>query len=239
MMARERLRDVAKADRTPARRELAAALAGRDQAKKALADAQDAIAPTKQIVSEAERVLAQSIAALDETKHQVAQRIIQSVQAGNRPEQNESLRDACIRKLDAENQLAAAQSALAGLEASIDEHQYAIEQADKKVNEAALAVIVAEVELPHVIKELQAAHARWCTLHARLYWLLNRDLTGDYDPDSAYPRHLDRMMRGGPSVEALRATWQLDNVQLRQHFARWDQCLRALSTDPDTPLPRT
>jgi hypothetical protein len=35
------------------------------------------------------------------------------------------------------------------------------------VNEAALAVIVAEVELLHLIEELQAAHARWCTLHAR------------------------------------------------------------------------
>jgi hypothetical protein len=46
----------------------------------------------------------------------VAQRIVQSVQAGNKPEQDESLRDACIRKLDAENQLAAAKSALAGLE---------------------------------------------------------------------------------------------------------------------------
>jgi hypothetical protein len=134
------------------------------------------------------RVLAQALSALDETKDQVAQRIVQSV---------ESLRDACIRQLDAENQLAAAQSALARLEASIDEHQYAIEQADEQVNEAALAVIAAEVELPHLIEELQAAHARWCALHARLYWPLNRDLTGDYDPDSAYPRHSDRMMRVG------------------------------------------
>jgi hypothetical protein len=159
------------------------------------------------------------------------------VQAGTKPEQNENLRDACIRKLDAENQLAAAQSALARLEASIDEHEYAIEQADKQVNEAALAVIVAEVELPHLIGELQAAHARWCALHARLYWLLDHDLTGDYDPDSAYPRHLDRMMRGGPSVQALPATWLLDNGQLSQQFARWDQCLRALSSDADTPLP--
>jgi hypothetical protein len=167
----------------------------------------------------------------------VAQRIIQSVQAGNKPEQNENLREACIRKLDAENQLAAAQSALAGLETSIDEHQYAIEQADKQVNEAALAVIAAEVDLPHLIEELQAAHARWCTLHAQLYWLLNRDLTGDYDPNSAYPRHSDRMMRGGPSVKALCATWQLGNVQLSKHFALSDQYLRALSTDPDTPLP--
>jgi hypothetical protein len=69
MMARERLRDVARAERTPARRELAAALA-----KKALADAQDAIAPTKQIVTEAERVLEQALSALDLTKQQVAQR---------------------------------------------------------------------------------------------------------------------------------------------------------------------
>jgi hypothetical protein len=144
---------------------------------------------------------------------------------------------ACIRKLDAENQLAAAKSALAGLEASIDEHQYAIEQADKQVNEAALAVIAAEVDRPHLIEELQAAHARWCSLHARLYCLLDQDLTGDYDPDSAYPRHSDRMMRGGPSVEALRATWHLDNERLSQHFARWDRCLRALSSDAETPLP--
>ena len=237
MIARERLREVAKAGPTPARRELAAALARRDQAKKALADAQDAIAPTKQIVTEAERVLAQAVAALDETKHQVAQRIVQSVQTGNKPEQDESLRAACVRKLDSENQLAAAQSALARLEASIDEHEYAIEQADKQVNEAALAVIVAEVDRPHLIEELHKAHARWCTLHAQLYWLLNRDLTGDYDPDSAYPRHLDRMMRGGPSVQALPATWLLDNGQLSQQFARWDQCLRALSNDADAPLP--
>jgi hypothetical protein len=160
MVARERLREVAKADPTPARRELAAVLARRDQAKKALADAQDAIAPTKQIVTEAEVVLAQALSALDETKHQVAQRIVQSVQAGTKPEQDERLRDACIRKLDAENQLAAAKSALARLEASIEEHQYEIEQADKQVNEAALAVIAAEVGLPHLIEELQAAHAR-------------------------------------------------------------------------------
>jgi hypothetical protein len=91
----------------------------------------------------------------------------------------------------------AAKSALVRLETSIDEHPYEIDQADKQVNEAALTVIVAEVELPHLIEELQAAHARWCALHARLYWLLNHDLTGDYDPDSAYPRHSDRMMRVG------------------------------------------
>jgi hypothetical protein len=38
-------------------------------------------------------------------------------------------------------------------------------------------------------------------------------------------------------VKALRATWQLDNVQLSQHFALWDQCVQALSNDADTPLP--
>jgi hypothetical protein len=74
-------------------------------------------------------------------------------------------------------------------------------------------------------------------LHARLYWLLNRDLTGDYDPNSAYPRHSDRMMRGGPTVKVLCATWQLDNVQLSKHFAVCDQCSRALSSDADAPLP--
>jgi hypothetical protein len=58
----------------------------------------------------------------------------------------------------------------ARLEDSIDEHQHAIEQADKRVKEAALAVIAAEVELPQLIEELQAVHARWCTLHAQLYW---------------------------------------------------------------------
>ena len=160
MMARERPRDVAKADRTPPRRELVAVLARRDQAAKELADTQDAIAPAKRIVAEAERVLAQAVSALDETKQQVAQRTAQALTAGNKPEQDESLRDACIRKLDAENQLAAAKSALARLEASIEEHQYEIEQADKQVNEAALAVIAAEVGLPHLIEELQAAHAR-------------------------------------------------------------------------------
>jgi hypothetical protein len=71
---------------------------------------------------------------------------------------------------------------------------------------------------------------------ARLYWLLNHDLTGDYDPDSAYPRHSDRMMRGGPSVETLRATWQLDNARQSKQLALWDQYLQALSSDGDTPL---
>jgi hypothetical protein len=216
---------------------LAAAIAQRDQAAKELADTRDAITPAKQIVAEAERVLAQAASALDEIKQQVAQRTAQALTAGNKPEQDQSLREACVRQLDAKSQLAAAQSALTQLETSIDEHQYVIEQANKQANEAALAVIAAEVDRPRLIEELHAAHARWCTLHARLYWLLNRDLTGDFDPQSAYPRHSDRMMRGGPSVEALRATWQGANVQLRQQFAMWDQCLRALSTDPDTPLP--
>jgi hypothetical protein len=136
----------------------------------------------------------------------VAQRTAQALTAGNKPEQDESLRDACIRKLDCENQLAAAQSALAQLETSIDEHQYVIAQANKQANEAALAVIAAEVDRPRLIEELQAAHARWGTLHAQLYWMLQHDLTGDYDADSAYPRHLDRMMRGGPSSRCLLRT---------------------------------
>jgi hypothetical protein len=67
-------------------------------------------------------------------------------------------------------------------------------------------VIAAEVDKPRLIEELHAAHARWCALHAQLYWMLEHDLTGDFDPNSGYPNHLDRMRRGGPSVEALRAT---------------------------------
>jgi hypothetical protein len=60
-------------------------------------------------------------------------------------------------------------------------------------------------------------------LHAQLYWLLNHDLTADFDPDSGYPNHLDRMRRGGPSVEVLRATWHLDNAR---QLALWDQCVQ-------------
>jgi hypothetical protein len=122
---------------------LAAVIARRDQATKELADTRDAIARAKQIVAEAERVLAQAASALDETKHEVAQRTAQALTAGNKPEQDESLRDACIRQLDAESQLAAAQSALAQLETAIEEHQYVIAQADKQASEGALAVIAA------------------------------------------------------------------------------------------------
>jgi hypothetical protein len=152
MIARERPRDVAKADRTSARRELAAVLARRDQAAKELADTQDAIGRAKQIVTESERVLAQAISALDETKQRVAQRTAQALTAGNTPAQDESLREVCVRQLDAESQLAAAQSALAQLEASIEEHQYVIEQTNKQANEAALAVIAAEVDRPRLIE---------------------------------------------------------------------------------------
>jgi hypothetical protein len=237
MIARERLCDVAKADRTSSRRELAAAIAQRDEAAKNLADTHDAIARAKQVVTKADRVLAQAAAALDLTKQQVAQGTAQALTAGNKPVPDESLREACIRQLDAESQLAAAKSALEQLQASIDEHQYEIEQANKQANEAALAVIAAEVDRPRLIEELRAAHARWCTLHAQLYWLLNHDLTGDYDPQSAYPNHLDRMRRGGPSVEALRATWHLDSARQSKQLALWDQCVQALSSDADTPLP--
>jgi hypothetical protein len=216
---------------------LAAGIAQRDQAKKELANTQNAIAPAKQIVTEAERALAQALSALDETKHQVAQRIVQASTAANKPEQDNSLREACVRQLDAENQLAAAQSALAQLEASIDENQCTIEQANKRANEAALAVIAAEVDKARLIEELHAAHARWGALHAQLYWLLQHDLTGDFDPNSGYPNHLDRMRRDGPSVEALRATGHLDNARQSKQLALWDQCVQALSSDAETPLP--
>ena len=159
MTARVRVREAANGDRSPPRRELAAIIAQRDQAAKELADTRDAIARAKQIVAEAERVLAQAASALDETKHEVAQRTAQALTAGNKPEQDESLRDACIRQLDAESQLAAAQSALAQLETSIEAHQYVIAQANKQANEAALAVIAAEVDKPRLIEELHAAHA--------------------------------------------------------------------------------
>jgi hypothetical protein len=163
--------------------------------------------------------------------------VAQALAVGNKPEQDQSLREACIRQLDAESQLAAAQSALAQLEASIDERQHTIEQANKQANEAALAVIAAEVDRPRLIEDLHAAHARWCALHAQLYWLLNHDLTGDFDPDSAYPHHLDRMRRGGPSVEALRSTWHLDSARQSKQLALWDQYLQALSSDAETSLP--
>jgi hypothetical protein len=153
------VRDVAKADRTSARRELAAVLARRDRAAKELADTHDAIGRAKQIVTEAECALAQAASALDECRHEVAQRTAQALTAGNKPEQDQSLRDACIRQLNAESQLAAAKSALAQLEASIDEHQHAIKQANKRANEAALAVIAAEVDKARLIEELHAAHA--------------------------------------------------------------------------------
>jgi hypothetical protein len=121
--------------------------------------------------------------------------------------------------------------------ASIEEHQYTIEQANKQANEAALAVIAAEVDKPRLIEELHAAYARWGTLHAQLYWMLQHDLTGDFDPNSAYPNHLDRIRRDGPSVEALRSTWHLDNVRQNKQLALWDQCVQALSSDAEAPLP--
>jgi hypothetical protein len=167
MIARARLRDAANGDRTPARRELAAVIAQRDQATKELADTRAAIARAKQIVTEAEHGLAQAASALDETKHEVGKRVAQALTAGNKPEQDNSLREACIRQLDAESQLAAAQSALAQLETSIEKHQYVIARANKQANEAALAVIAAEVDKPRLIEELHAAHARWCALHAQ------------------------------------------------------------------------
>jgi hypothetical protein len=45
------------------------------------------------------------------------------------------------------------------------------------------------------------------------------------------------MRRGGPSAAALRATWQLDGVRQSKQRALWDQCVQALSSDADTPLP--
>jgi hypothetical protein len=236
MVARARLREAANGDRSPPRRELAAIIAQRDQAAKELADTHAAIARAKQIVTEAEHGLAQAASALDETKQQVAQRTAQALTAGSKPEQDNSLRDACIRQLDDESQLAVAQSALAQLETSIEAHQYVIAQANKQANEAALDVIAAEVDRPRLIEELHAAHARWCALHAQLYWMLQHDLTGDFDPNSAYPNHLDRMRRDGPSVEALRATWHLDNARQSKQLALWDQCVQALSSNAETPL---
>ena len=43
---------------------------------------------------------------------------------------------------------------------------------DVMADEAALAVIIAEVGKPRLIEELHAAHARWGA-HAQLYWLLD------------------------------------------------------------------
>jgi hypothetical protein len=202
-----------------------------------LADTHNAIERTHRIVHDAEAVVEQASADLETAKSQVAGCIAQATKAGNQPAHDDRLREACVRHLEAEHQLAAAKSALAQLEASIDEHQYALQQADEQVNKAALAVIAAEIDPPTRIEQLLAAHERWCVLHAQLYWLLNRDLTGDFDPECAYPRHADRLMRGGPSAEALRATWQLDKARLSQQSTLWDQCLQALTSDPDTPLP--
>jgi hypothetical protein len=51
-------------------------------------------------------------------------------------------------------------SALAQLKTSIEAHQYVIAQANKQANEAALAVIAAEVDKLRLIEELHAAHVR-------------------------------------------------------------------------------
>jgi hypothetical protein len=67
--------------------------------------------------------------------------------------------------------------------------------------------------------------------------VLQHDLTGDFDPNSAYPNHLDRMRRDGPRVEALRATWQLDSVSRSKQLGLWDQCVQALASDADTASP--
>jgi hypothetical protein len=209
MIARARLRDAANGDRTPPRRELAAVITQRDQAARELADTHAAIARAKQIVTEAEHGLAQAASPLDETRHEVGKRVAQALTAGAKPEQDNSLREACIRQLDAESELAAAQSALAQLETSIEEHQYVIAQANKQANEAALAVIAAEVDKPRLIEELHAAHARWCTLHARLYWLLDHDLTGDFDPNSGYPNIQTTLTACGGAGRAWRRCVQL------------------------------
>jgi hypothetical protein len=116
----------------------------------------------------------------------VARRIAQCVRAGTKPEQEESLRDACIRQLDAESQLAAAQSALAQLETSIEAHQYVIAQANKQANEAALAVIAAATERLCGL-EVQD-HLKFCRkLHRKIARLLAAqdpiDISGGATPD--------------------------------------------------------
>jgi hypothetical protein len=224
--------------RTPARIELAAVIARRAQAAQELADTQNAISGAKRLVADAASALDQALSDLDRVKQQAAQRTAHALTTGGTPpEPDNSLREACIRQLDAETRLEAAKVTLAQLEASIEGCQYIVAQADKQAAAAALAVIAAEVDKPRLIEDLHAAHARWGALHAQLYWMLQHDLTHDFDPNSAYPNHVDRMRRDGPSAEALRATWNLDGFYQDKQRAKWDEYVAALARDAGAPLP--
>ena len=218
-------------ERSEARQQLSEAIAKRDRKRQALQQAEAGIDHAGELVHRAEDHLQQAKAAIEEARQQQRQSIQAAAISGHQPGPDRQLRNARIALAEAEDQVQLAREARDHLRNRIGPLQQDLYFAENKVEQAAQAVIAAEIG--DWSEQFLQLHRHYMTQLATLDWLIKRQIVPDTEDG--------RPTAAGSVVYNLQHAPQalLREMQSSQHPARikWTEYFKALTVDADAGLP--
>jgi hypothetical protein len=223
---------------TPPRTALAEAIQARDAAQDDLTKATVALEQATRASWAAEDALEQAEKGLIEARTVAGTAVADALLAGSAPNGHAVLREARQGRDQAEDSLAAAQSAVKLIEGLLPDRKEALESAEQAVRLAARAVIKSEA--PDLTAELKTALDRVHQLRASLYWLFRQSACAD-SPDHPEWKGLPRLDDGEektPTAQLLRvAAAGLGADEHNPAFKEWEAAAAALAKDATAALP--
>lgn len=215
-----------------ARLELASAIEAATLAERAGEASLGAVERAKSLLSRAQTKLEEARAEAATAKQAKTASLIEAAASGAALKPDRSARDARIKEADAEDEIEAAETALATLEASVVEHEVALSRARRRVT-AAAENIIKSGSLAHLFEAAKKVQEDLIARRAVLRFLISADLvSADEKPD------LVRFMR--LNAEVLPGTvgsTEFSDFDSHPAVDPWRQCLEALKSDAAAPLP--
>jgi hypothetical protein len=222
----------------PPRTALSEAISVRDTAAEDLSKATVALEQAQRNSWVAEDALEAAEKALVEARTEAGTAVADALLAGSAPNGHAILREARQARDQAEDALAAAQSAVKLIEGLLPDRKQTLEQAEQAVRIAARAVIKAEA--PDLTAELKAAIDRVHTLRASTYWLYRQSCCADAPdrPEWQGLRRLDDRGEDSATAQLLRiAAAGLGADENHATYREWDSAFAALAKDATATLP--
>jgi hypothetical protein len=183
------IRPPPKAAGSPARAELAPAIAEAAEAARREAAAHEAVERARPMVADAAGKLSRAGEAVAAARQAQAGKLVVAATAGSAAAPDRSAQQARVRELDAEDELDAARSALATVEEAVGEPEYQAKKASQRLQAAADAVLAAEVS--RLADEAKAIQADLIERRVVFRFLLHelRSAGGEMDAARDFMRH--------------------------------------------------
>lgn len=222
-----RVRTVKK--RSLKRKHLAEAIIARDNAASEIKKLEGALDRAQRVVWEARDHLEQALVAFDEDH--LGEGVAAAALAGNRPAPDRLVQEGHAGRTRAQEALAAAQSGLQKLRATLLDRQRELELANEEVDRAASAVLADEC--PRDLSALlKTAEQRFVELRGVMTWFLKHGARSNEEAQ-AY-----KETQSCSAMEArLRQGVFFPEDQQTGPYQALDQCFQRLKSDADMPLP--